>query len=174
MWRSTQDSRGGRGRLILALAVLATLAGCATATPYQPRLGGYGYSEQRLERNRYRVTFSGNSSTPRETVENYLLYRAAELTLSNGYSAFVLASQDTGASTTYEQTVSGYGGFGPYYWYPRAAVAVSTSRPQTEYEAQAYIVMLKGDKPEGDVRAFDARELRDNLEALIQRPPPPK
>ena len=57
----------------LAITAIAglTLAACATATPYQP--AGYngqrgGYAEQRLENDRYRVTFSGNSLTSREQV----------------------------------------------------------------------------------------------------------
>lgn len=155
---------------LLAGIVTLGLAGCYGATPYQPKDRGYGYSEQKLEDNRYRVTFAGNSMTERETVENYLLYRAAELTLQNGYDHFVLTSQDTGAETRYQQTLSGYYGFGHYYWYP--AVAVSSSRPETSYEAQAYIVMYKGDKREGDTKSFDARVLKANLEGGIARPQP--
>jgi hypothetical protein len=66
----------------LAITAIAglTLAACATATPYQP--AGYngqrgGYAEQRLESDRYRVTFAGNSLTSREQVEMALLLRAA-------------------------------------------------------------------------------------------------
>ena len=33
-------------------------------------LDGFGYREQQLESNRYRVTFSCNSVTPRDTVQN--------------------------------------------------------------------------------------------------------
>ena len=57
---------------LLALAAGAiALVSCATATPYGPSDGRYGYSEQRIEDDRYRVTFSGNSSTSRETVERF-------------------------------------------------------------------------------------------------------
>ena len=42
----------------------------------------------RLSDNRWRVTFTGNSVTPRETVENYLLLRAAEVTLAAGHQPF--------------------------------------------------------------------------------------
>ncbi|MFA5940042.1 MAG: hypothetical protein WC809_11865 [Sinimarinibacterium sp.] len=157
--------------LVVGLMVVG-LAGCFRATPYQPKDRGYGYSEQKLESNRYRVTFSGNSITARETVENYLLYRAAELTLENGYDFFVMVSQETGADTRYRQTISGFYGLGYYYWYPYSSVAVSTSDPETTYEAQAYIVMSKGAKPEGETKAFDARELKANLEANITRPQP--
>ncbi len=160
-----------RPQALIAGVLAAMLAACVTATPYQPRSGGYGYAEQKLEANRYRITFAGNSSTPRETVENYLLYRAAELTVSAGYDYFVTASQGTDASTRYRQTVTGYPGFGYYYWYPHfSTVAVSTSDPVTQYEAQAYIVMYKGEKTDSDTRAFDARQLKQNLETLIVRP----
>jgi len=154
---------------VLGLAV-AGLTACYGPTAYKPREDGYGYSELKLESNRYRVTFAGNSATSRETVENYLLYRAAELTLDRGYDYFVMISQDTGADTRYRQTISGAYGVGYYYWYPFPTVAVSASDPETRYEAQAYIVMHKGQKPEGADNAFDARELKENLEPLVQRP----
>lgn len=156
-------------------ALLATLmlSACATMTPYQPVTDGYGYTEQRIEKNRYRVSFFGNSRTPRQTVENYLLYRAAELTLQAGYDHFVLASTDTDANTRYQQTFGGYYGFGSYDWYPRAAFGASTTAtPITQYEAQANVVMFGGQKPDNDVQAFDAREVRSNLEAVIARPVP--
>jgi len=158
----------------LALALTA----CATATPYQPIKNGVGYAEQRLESNRYKVTFAGNSSTPRQTVENYLLYRAAEVTLQNGYDYFVQADANTDAQTTYSQTFSGgFGGFGGYggYWSPfygpGFGLGVSNAIPRTEYEAQASILVFKGPKPADNYKAFDAREVKANLESLIARPP---
>jgi len=68
--------------LLLALAVGA-LSACATETAYQPAgpNSDGGYREQQIESNRVRISFSGNSLTDRETVENYLLFRAAELTV---------------------------------------------------------------------------------------------
>ena len=121
-------------RLIAGLLATAVLAACATATPYQPATDGYGYAEQRIENNRFRIVFNGNSETPRQTVETYLLYRAAELTLQSGYDYFVFASDSTDSSTRYLQSFSGYGGWGPYYWGPRSAFGgfgASTSMPIT-------------------------------------------
>ncbi|HVY89226.1 MAG TPA: hypothetical protein VG942_10185, partial [Hyphomonadaceae bacterium] len=82
----------------LAAGALA-LAACATPTPYQP-LGAEtgvsgGYSSQRIASDRYRVRFSGNNLTSRQTVENYLLYRAAELTAQEGYDWFAMNDRDT-------------------------------------------------------------------------------
>ena len=65
---------------VRARAVLGflALAGCATPAPYAPRGPGQatGYTDRQLADNRWRVTFTGNSVTPRETVENDLLLRA--------------------------------------------------------------------------------------------------
>lgn len=160
-----------------AVAIAVVLGGCATATPYQSATDGhYGYAEQRIESNRYRITFTGNSDTPKQTVENYLLYRAAELTLQSGFDYFVFASDNTDANTRYLRTFDGYWGWGSYYWGPHSALGLgtSTATPITEYAAQASVVMFAGKKKADDVKAFDAHEVRQNLESAITRPVPPK
>lgn len=154
-----------------SLAILLTA--CATATPYRPLADGYGYSERKLESNRYAITFAGNSQTPRRVVEDYLLYRAAEVTLANGYNYFIMADQDTEADTRYQSQMVDYG-FGSYRWGPRfsTGIGIGTTTSSTEYEGQANIVMFKGEKPTQDVKAFDAREIKSNLESRIARPAP--
>lgn len=104
-------------KLMLATAASAALlvSACATETTYRPATGaGFtrtGYSDRQVETNRYLVSFAGNSSTPRDTVERYLLFRAAELTLQNGADYFVMVERDTDLqSRTYS---TGFGGFGP-------------------------------------------------------------
>src|SRR4051812_36830302 len=83
----------------VALALSAGLAACATPTPYQPNIPGQatsgGFSEVRLEPERWRVTFAGNSLTSRETVEAYLLFRSAELTVQQGYDWFSIVDRAT-------------------------------------------------------------------------------
>lgn len=152
------------------LAAGLLLSACATVTPYQPLSEGEGYAEQRIESTRYRVSFAGNSITPRETVENYLLFRAAELTLQQGYDYFVLTGGDTDSQTRYQQTVSAFGGFGWYSRYPAFDIGVATSNPITEYQAQAYVTMYKGKRPADAASAFDAREVRTNLGPLVRYP----
>jgi hypothetical protein len=90
----------GRKAVIAALAASTLLvAGCATETTYRPATGaGFsrtGYSERMVEPGRFLVSFAGNSVTSRDTVERYLFFRAAELTLQNGYDYFVMADRDT-------------------------------------------------------------------------------
>jgi hypothetical protein len=85
---------------VASAAALAVLGACATATPYQAAAGSErGYSEQRIEANRYSVEFAGNSLTDRKTVETYLLFRAAELTRESGYDHFRVATRDTEAKS---------------------------------------------------------------------------
>jgi hypothetical protein len=87
---------------ILSAASVAILAGCATSTPYQPASapGAYdGFSQTMIENDRARITFGGNSLTSRESVENSLLYRAAEMSLERGFDYFNLIQRDTEENT---------------------------------------------------------------------------
>ncbi|MDB5447916.1 MAG: hypothetical protein JWQ97_3233 [Phenylobacterium sp.] len=183
-----------------AVALAAALAGCATPTPYQPNIPGQatsgGYSEVRIESNRWRVTFAGNSLTARETVEGYLLYRAAELTIQQGYDWFSIVDRNTQRSGyTYIEPDPlyhpwygpGYGfwrpswryyghGFGwrtwdPFFGDPFWADRLDV-RTVEKFEATAEIVMGHGAKPADDPRAFDARQVIANLQPRIQYPAP--
>lgn len=182
-----------------AAALSAGLAACATPTPYQPNVKGQnasgGYSEIRVEPNRFRVNFAGNSLTTRETVEGYLLFRAAELTVQNGYDWFAVVDRDTDKqSRTYVEPDPfyrpwygsygfwrpswryygrGYGwrGWDPFWGDPFWADRVDV-RTIERYEASAEIVMQKGPKPEADPKAFDARAVIDNLRPRVQYPQP--
>ena len=108
--------------LLAALGSVALLAGCATPTPYQP-LGAPtgvrgGFSEQQIERNRFRVSFSGNQFTSRDRVENYLLFRAADLTAQQGYDGFTVVDRETDRRTSVQTTPRPFGA-GPWgYWGP--------------------------------------------------------
>lgn len=169
-------------KLILALAV-GVLAACATATPYQPGApgaGGYGFHEERIENNRVRLTFRGNSLTDRQTVENYLLYRAAELTLAEGKDYFVVANRDTEEHSRLQAEGFGpsrfdYWFFSPRHgwgrWYDPFWGEPTNYREVTRYEAIAEIAMYSGAKPANDANAFDAREVQANLQGQIVRPP---
>ena len=84
-----------------ALVFTALLAACTTTpTPYQPLGAEGGYTSQQIENNRFRVSFVGNSLTSRERVENYLLYRAAELTLERGFNCFTTVNRDVQRDVT--------------------------------------------------------------------------
>ncbi len=162
------------------------LASCATPTPYQPVTKRYGYGEQLIETGRYKVNFSGNSLTKRETVENYLLFRAAEITIETGNDYFIVAERNTDSQTTYRANYSyfphgsfhyslrfhgGYRHLYPYYGYGRGFGHDGFyGRPVTRYTATAEIVTFQGNKPGDDAAAYYAREVVENLSPAVVRP----
>ena len=149
------------------------LAGCATATPYQPMQNGAGYADQKVESNRHRVSFAGNTSTPKETVENYVLYRAAEITLDSGYDYFLVADGSTERAPDRSSGITfGIGGYG--FGRSGVGIGVGTSTdPRTkEYQGQVDVLLMRGKKPADNPAAYDAREVKANLESGIVRQSP--
>lgn len=191
----------GRKAFVAALATSTLLvAGCATETRYRPATGqGFsrtGYSDRQIEPDRFIVSFAGNSVTSRDTVERYLFFRAAELTLQQGYDYFVMADRDTNLQSRTYSTPGfgsgwGFGGFGGYWgpswryygrgfgwrnWDPYFGGGFSPwgndfdVRTIDRYEAAAEIVMRKGPIPRDNIRAFDARKVVDTIGPTVQLP----
>lgn len=110
---------------IALLASALVLAACATATPYQQSTSAdarNGFSEIQIENDRTRISFDGNSLTKRDTVETYLLFRAAELTKQKGYDFFTLTDRATDEKTRVQYTGFNdpyYGYFDYAYFHPR-------------------------------------------------------
>ncbi len=161
--------------LTSALLAASLIAGCTQPTPYAPAVDGKGYKEQQLETDRYRVSFTGNSATPRETVENYLLYRAAEVTLQSGHDHFRVVTQEIESETVYRTTLSGINSFGfsrfRYHYQPFFAdLATGSSRPITSYEALANIIVIAGEPNQDDDQTYDARDVVEKLGPTIVRP----
>ena len=175
--------------VLLAVAGALALGACAsTATPYQPAgLNGQrgGYAEQRLEQDRFRVSFAGNSVTSREQVEMALLLRAAEITLESGYDWFETVDRATDRdSRLYARPDPFYSSaYGPY-WGPRwryhhrgfwnpwdSPWGRDVDYQQVNrYEATAEIKLGRGDKPASEANAFNAREVVQNLSTRVPRP----
>jgi hypothetical protein len=155
--------------------LLLLLGACAQPTPYQPADGGFGYTQQQIESNRYRIGFAGNSVTPRDTVQNYLLYRAAEVTLETGHDYFVMVDQDVERSTIYHGT--GHAGFGyrsrldPFEPGFGGGFTNYTAVPVDSYAASADILVFDGAKPANERRAYDAREVLRRLDPAVVRAP---
>lgn len=176
----------------LALGLAVAVVGCATPTPYQPlqRNGtaAGGYTDQQLAPDRFRVAFQGNGLTSRETVEAYLLYRAAQLTVERGFDWFIMADRNTERRTnTYVDRPFGPGPFG--YWGPAWRYrgrgfgwrgwdplwgdpfwgSTIDVRTVDRYEATAEIATGRGPRP-SDPRAFDARAVLATLGPQVQVP----
>jgi hypothetical protein len=165
-----------------SLVWLAAVAAVGCATPYQQSSFRGGYSDTRIDSNTVMVSFKGNGFTGRQTVESYLLYRCAQLTLNDGYDYFVLASENTeskhGSSSTpstFTSTTSasaiatGNSAYGQ-------AQTFGTLNPghtftHTKYGGEAVIKMFKGKKPADDPRAYDAHEVKQYLGPQIGASP---
>lgn len=192
----------------LVLAALASsvlmVAGCATETAYRPATGhGFdrtGYSDRMIEPGRFLVSFAGNSVTSRDTVERYLFFRSAELTLQQGFDYFVMADRDTKLRSRTYSTPGfgpgwGYGGFGGYwgpswsfygrgYGWRRFGGGFGYGgfggfggfgddfdvQTVDKFEATAEIVMRRGPIPTGNIRAFDAHKVVETLGPTIVLP----
>lgn len=151
-----------RGTLLAAtLFALSTLAACETPAPYAPRQGNStGYSDERLAANRWRVTFSGNAVTKRETVENYLLLRAAQVTQQSGFRWFVFDTRDTQAHTAYHTEFDEWPGFHRHFgWYWHDWDYDADTYATTHYEAYAEIVLLSPEQARSEPRAVDANDV---------------
>ena len=169
--------------LALAAASVLALSGCATPTPYAasngPVADGFhpGYSDTKLEDTRYRITFAGNDTTSRETVEDYLLYHAADLTLQQGYDWFEVvkraSDEKTRQITTYDDPFWGGASWRFYrrgwgMWGPISPIDADTT-DFSRYEATAEIILHKGAKTDAP-NAYDARQIKANLESKVVRP----
>jgi len=168
---------------VLPLTFLACLlAGCMTPSPYAPRLEGQqtGYTDRALTKTRYRVTFTGNSATPRETVESFLLLRAAEVTRAAGFSNFVFDTRNTRANTSY-QTVP-YGPPDPFWGRPRgfgywggwgfAYDPMVDVVVHTNFDAYAEIVLLTPEQAAKEPRALNAGEVINRIGPdAVAKPP---
>lgn len=166
-------------RLSVAAAAALLLAACQSPATYHPLDpgSGTGYTDEQLASNRFRVTFTGNSATRRETVENYLLLRAAEVTLKAGYHYFVFDTRDTQAETTYHSDFAGWPGWRGRGWYWHSwpyggwgAGADVTSRPITTYEAYAEIVLLNEDQARSEPRAVRAEDVLEHIGPMARSP----
>ncbi len=162
-------------RLTLPLIAAAGLAlsACASLAPYGPQMGagGQGYAEQRIESNRFRVTYNGVGAPG--PVADYALLRAAELTLAQGYDWFEVTQRWTDGrldsaggmrpSVSIGAGSSSYGG--RYGSYRSSGVGVGVglnfsgpSATSTTLE----VVMGNGETPDRP-NAYDASDVRDSL-----------
>lgn len=175
--------------LLLLLLLLVTACAGTGPTPYQPaeRPGGQGYSEERISEDSYRITVAGNSLTSRDRVEDYLLFRAAELTLSEGYDFFLLLERQTDSDT-----VRYYDSWGPTWgpgwaWRPywggyyggRSHYGTAfgmnfgggPSGQQTRYVTRGLIRMLSNMPATTIAPVYEARRVLQELRPRVLPPP---
>lgn len=168
------------------------LAACSTPTPYVEASGpeDEGYRTSQVEQDTYRVVFDGNEATSRQTVETYLLYRAAQVAENTLHEYFAVQSRDTQASvdvdtyTSYSPYTSapgfygyslGYGYNYPYYTaspyrtgYRGFASPDPTYEIEDSYQAVAFIEVYE-ERPRGVDNLYEAARVIDQLGAEIEQ-----
>lgn len=155
---------------IAAVLALLCLSACATPAPTvfapAPAPGAVGFTDYRIEADRWRITFRGGPGAPPEQVADYALLRAADLALAQGYDWFRVTGREGGvvARDSGPRVSLGVGGasFGH-----RSGVGVDVSRSFNlgagPALAQSLEVLFgKGPAPR-DPEVYDAREVRRNI-----------
>lgn len=158
-------------RFMAAVVLCAALGACTTPTVFGPatRAGGVGYTEQRIEPGRYRVTFRGGSGASAAQISDYALLRAAQLTLADGYDWFQVVDRymaEVGASSGPQFSLGmGGGSGGGYYDQSAVGVGVGTSfnlggGPAIHQTLE--VLMGKDPRPAGPAY-YDARQVRNSI-----------
>ncbi len=163
-------------RMLLGLSLV--VSACATATPYQKAsYFGMGYKDQKLDNEKFRVSFKGNRLTERDTVETYLIYRAAEITVNEGFDFFTMIQWNTDRYTQHESispVVYGYyaqnSQMFPYYVYGNPTQVRGGTMEHNEFEAVAYINMSKDRPEQKKENYYKASDVLKNLKPQIQFP----
>ena len=159
--------------LLAVAASSAVLAACASLAPYGPQMGpgGQGYAEQRIESDRYRVSYRGVGAPG--PVADMALLRAAELTTSQGFDWFEVTQRwtdgrpDSAGGMRPSVGVS-YGAgrsSGRYGSYSASGVGVGVglnfSGPS---QTSTTLEVVMGDGPRPDrPNVYDARAVQDSL-----------
>lgn len=155
---------------ILAASTLA-LSACASLAPYGPQTsaGGQGFTEQRIESNRFRVNYYGVGAPG--PVADLALLRAAELTTQQGYDWFEVTQRwidgrPDSAGGVRPSVGVGYSS-GRYGGYSASGVGVGLglnfsgpSPTSTTLE----VLMGRGQRPDRP-NAYDARGVQDSVGA---------
>jgi hypothetical protein len=187
-----------RGLVASALALSVALAGCATPTTYHPAAdvsaNSPGYSDRQLAPDTYEVNFTGNSVTSRDTVDRYLFYRAAQLTLQKGFRSFTMKRDDNTLDENIYANLDpagpgfGWNGWGGYWapsWRYHGPFGWRTWRPWVDgpfwgeqvdintvdnFQATAVIKMSNTPVTASTPHSYDAQSVIERLAPTIKLP----
>ena len=156
-------------RHLAPLLMTLTLAACTTPTAYAPLQtpSGSGFSETKIQDDRWRVTFRGGSDAGRERVADLTLLRAAQLTLQQGYDWFRITQRYGQISPSRGPTLSVGAGGGDYGWRGGSSFGVGVGGiplgggPQLSETLE--ILMARGEAPKGDPAVYDAHGVQQSI-----------
>ena len=155
-------------RKIAAVCFALTLTACATPYGKYGLLGGF--TDSRIDENTFSISVDTNGFTSQQTTSMQALYRAAELTVENGFDFFVVAigannstsmAMAMPSSSTSNTTVNAYGSTA--YARTTTTYAPTTVMPVVFPNSTLIIKSFKGAKPEGVPNAYDAHAVMKYL-----------
>lgn len=120
---------------LVILAAVVALTGCATG--YQPKGGTGGFDQTQLSSTRYQVRYRGNGFETPERVSQFILRRAAEITLEQGGRWFTVADQ--------QAVTSANGSMGFVASFPSGAAVVTLLPAEAPNAIDAVIVIRETD-----------------------------
>jgi hypothetical protein len=151
-------------------AVCFALLLSACATPYGKYGIAGGYTDSRIDENTFSISVDTNGFTSQQTTSMQALYRAAELTVENGFDYFFIANGANNStsmamampgSSTSNTTVNAYGSTA--YARTTTTSTPTTVMPVVFPNSTLIIKSFKGAKPEGAPNAYDARSVMKYL-----------
>lgn len=174
---STHTNTARTTLALIALVAVSLLTACASQPDYRAADGrGYGYTEQQLSSDQYRVSFKARGDDTGLAMD-YAMLRASELTMEQGYDWFDIASRDTLVDR--ERVDSGVSaGTGVTYTTVQDCGLLTCrtyQRPSQSYHSDMHLgdersdveVIMEirlgnGIRPAGE-QSYDAREVYENL-----------
>ena len=153
---------------IVAVFMVAVLSACAT--PYGKYGIAGGYTDTRIDENTFSISVDTNGFTDQQTTSMHALYRAAELTVENGFDFFVIASGAKNSTSmamvipgnsTSNTTVNAYGSTA--YAKTTTTYAPTTVVHMVFPNSTLIIKSFKGIKPDGAPNAYDAHSVMKYL-----------
>lgn len=161
------------------ILVAGVLAGCGKPTSYHPSDADTGYVDRSLGEGRWEVSFTANALTRQQRLKQYLLYRAAEISLDSGNDSFVVLDEHPGRGRLSGIKVEGEGTQRPYefehnhLWFDsRSFVEGYTTtvyEPMSRYTGTIVFRVFKGENPPQEGAVFDAREIIRTLGPQVFR-----
>lgn len=155
-------------KALLPALLALSLAACSTAGPtlYAPAQDGhYGYSERRIEQDRFIIRFDAGSDASIEETEDLALRRAAEFTLEQGADWFVVVRRDregndrnpvsVGTSASYSTGSRGYSARGV-----GLGIRFDNSAGQKSVTLE---ILIRTGTVSDDANAYDARDILDYM-----------
>lgn len=153
---------------LAAICIALTLSACATPYGKYGLLGGF--TDSRIDENTFSISVDTNGFTSQQTTSMQALYRAAELTVENGFDYFFIASGANNStsmamampgSSTSNTTVNAYGSTA--YARTTTTSTPTTVMPVVFPNSTLIVKSFKGAKPEGVPNAYDAHSVMKYL-----------